>query len=479
MNSSPENAFVVTEEELATAAEFSEVNGSFLDFITAHPEALDRSSFTQVLTLEEEVRYRLQPWPFFIDRSLLTRLGDLNWQLCKLIKEIPHRLFGRDASALAEFYGLNQSLSRLVAAGLDVNQWSEGVWGRSDLLFTSQGFRCLEFNIVGALGGWESAYVAESCLQVPLVAKFLRQEGLEGRYTDTLSRMLISIIKQAVSKFSSHEINIAMAFDPEYGELGDSTHMRFGRPRYKDILAQLPVISGDLFECALPELEERGNKLFLGQTRIHAVIEAHAGWSGEAAARAWVRGGVLLFNGPFTVIYTDKRNLALLSELTESSLFNAAEKKILRQLVPWTRRTSSVRLHAEAAAPPTVEEVRNQRQALVLKPKMGKSGAGVQVGAFVEPAVWERLVDAAFEAGDWVVQERLVSRPHRFQCGEQGSAPHDVVWSFFTFGREYGGSELRMVQQGTTGVISASMGSVLGGIFEVGSRESKDLKARS
>ena len=54
--------------------------------------------------------------------------------------------------------------------------------GRGDFLESSAGLQCLEFNMLSALGGWESPLWAEAYLQVPVLARFLREENIEATH---------------------------------------------------------------------------------------------------------------------------------------------------------------------------------------------------------------------------------------------------------------------------------------------------------
>lgn len=56
-----------------------------------------------------------------------------------------------------------------------------------------------------------------------------------------------------------------------------------------------------------------------------------------------------------------------------------------------------------------LEYARTHRAALVLKPNRSYGGGGVEVGATVDQATWDRLLDTALADEDrWVIQSKVV-----------------------------------------------------------------------
>lgn len=88
-------------------------------------------------------------------------------------------------------------------------------------------------------------------------------------------------------------------------------------------------------------------------------------------------------------------------------LYSAAERRLLRTAVPWTRV-----LGARATTDPAgrridlPEFVRRARARLLIKPNVGSSGAGVLLGRQAGAARWDaRIARGLREPGAWVVQE--------------------------------------------------------------------------
>lgn len=436
-------------------------NREFLNFVAEHPECLERSTFETVDAVGSRIGYPVQAWPTFIRRDELRRLARLNVELCRLVKSVPRKVFGADAEELRRFYGLNPEHARLAAAALGNPEWVDGALARSDFYHTGSGFKCLEFNIAGNLGGWQSTDWSDAVLQVPAVDRFVTGAGIEPGRIDVLQRLLSFLLAQALRKFRSSEVNIGFLTPKPMEHLIASA-----RGLYRRILAQLGSVGGTLIQCSDDDLVERQGLLFAGETRVHVLLDGLSGPAGADAYRCWVRGTVSLYNGLLAPVLTDKRNLALLSELADSDLWSREEKELIRGAVPWTRRVSTVSVHPQAREVLTPDLLLSERERLVLKPAAGEGGRDVYLGASTGESDWADAVTHAFDEGTWLVQERQESLPHLYQHGATGCVPHGVVWSFFVFGETFGGVFLRMAPQ-DRGPINAACGAESAWVFEV------------
>lgn len=455
----------LTAEIEAVHRELSRHNLAFLKWVESHPEGLRRSSFAKLEGLERLGGYPMQSWPTFVSRSKLRWLARLNVDLCRLVKAVPTRVFGNDPDRLAAFYGLEAEHARVAAAALGNEDWVGAALGRSDFFNTAAGFKCLEFNVASNLGGWQSSYWAENLLETPVVARFVESARLEPECVRVLWTLVSYLLRRALHKFRSKRINIGFVHAGRK-ELAE-TFLAVANQRYRLLLDRLGGFEGALIPCTETDLVERAGQLYAGEERLHVLLDVMGAPIGSAPLRCWLRGSLELYNGPLAPLFSDKRNLALLSELAESDLFDAAEKEVIRAAVPWTRRVAERPIRPGSAAPPSRARLVNERRRLVLKPGGGRAGEDVHLGIATAQKEWERVVDRALAEGTWVVQERLESLPHLYQRGEVGCAPHDVVWSFFVFGDTYGGCDLRMAPASAAGVVNAARGALVGTIFEV------------
>lgn len=449
-------------------AQLAQANERFLDYVKAHPEYLKRSEFTGIEALQERAGYELQPWPIFLSTEFLGEIHQLNKELCHLIKVIPHRVFGNDVKRFADFYGLEDDHAQLVVATYSTPRWVEETMARADFMLTADGFKCMEYNLGSRIGGWHSTWATGRMLEIPPVRRFIDEHGIVVRRgSSTLRKLAGYLVKRALQRFSTSEVNIVALVEPGALRSGNFFgHVQLIK-NLREEVANVEKLLGGKVRCRLLEavpdqLEERKGLLYLGEDRIHAVLEGAFGFAGMDATRCWFKGAVDLYNGPATPIYCDKRNLAMLSELQDSDLLNAREQEVVRKLMPWSRRVSTQPLHPQAAPPVERQEILDRRRELVLKPANLSSGVDVFLGDYCDDAKWAEVTDRAFADGNWMVQEILESPPYLLQCGDEGAVIHDMVWGVFLFGDREAGAFLRLGPKHSGGPINANAGASIG-----------------
>lgn len=446
-------------------AELSKANGLFLDYIQANPELLKRSAFEGLDALEDTGGYTLQAWPTFISTAFMESIHRWNKVLCHLVKVIPHRLFGNDASRFADFYQLEANHASLVVATYANPRWVNETLSRGDFMLTKDGFKCMEYNLASRLGGWHSSWATKGMLEIEPVRRFVEENGLVVHRESTFKPLMTYMVRQCIKRFTSAEANIVALVMPDrltkaHGQIELFDSMR------REVEAVERLLRGKV-RCRLlqgtPEqLQERNGMLYLDQHRVHAVIEGTYGSAGLDAMRCWLKGTVDLYNGPATPVMNDKRNLAMLSEVKDSDLLNDAERQVVEAHLPWTRRLSKERLHPKAVAPVSRQEVVERRRELVIKPSNMNSGEGVFLGPYLDDKAWQEVLDQAYEEGNWLVQEILESPSYLFQRGDEGAEIHDLVWGVFLYGERDGGPFLRIGPKHMGGPINAHTGAALG-----------------
>ena len=106
--------------------------------------------------------------------------------------------------------------------------------------------------------------------------------------------------------------------------------------------------------------------------------------------------------------FSQKGLLEYLGRREAARLFTPAERRLLDQVVPWTR-VLGARLTEDPAGRriDLPEFVRRRRERLLIKPNVGSSGAGMLLGREAGAARWDaRIARALREPGRWVVQAR-------------------------------------------------------------------------
>lgn len=438
----------------------------FLDHVADRPEWHEHGSFPEIdeiVTALQRLRY--QPWPTLIDSARLEQAHQANSALCNLLKSLPLRLFAGDAERLQSFYGLPVEMQPLLRFALRRPKQLEMAIGRSDLVLTSAGFRCLEFNISANAGGWGASVLGRRLQHNPLYQEFIASVDAEIDFTDVVHRTLSHALSCGLQTFRSPEINIALQMS-----LAVKTPPAAGRDSveiYQELVQSLGL-RGRAHRCVAEEPEARGGNLYVGGDRIHVLLEVGRGLTTPASYRCWMHDSVLLLNGPLTLLLTDKRTLALASELAAEDFFTGQERELVDSWVPWTRRLTTETVAGVAPSGVTPEQVIAQRQDLVLKAASGTGGSDIVMGCACTAAEWENQVAHAFAAGDWVAQRRVESLSYAYLDASGAVVPHDVVWGLLVVGDRYGGDILRLApRRQSSQVISGSLGAQVGPLWQV------------
>jgi hypothetical protein len=440
----------------------------WLEFAGRHPESLERASFAALDEWDDFVKEPMQPWPTFISTAHLAELERVSVGLCRLVKSLPRRIFGNDPEAIADFYGLDAGAALLIASVLERgDDRLHGSLARCDFIASESGLQCLEFNVAGNLGGWETEAWLSRYRRVPLLGRFLEESGLRFRYTDSTRLLFAHLVDQALRHGvtgEGGELNTVIVIRPE-DRAGPAWTETLGAA-YREVLAA-KGLAGRFGLCGEADLREKEGALFLGGSRVHVVFDLYGGVLPRPVFVALMSGTVDVYNGPPGRILSDKLNLALLSETAADGWFTPEERRMIEAHVPWSRRVAEefTDWRGERVYLPDLLEA--ERERLVIKQGWAMQGADVFVGALTPAERWAGLVSAALEQRSWVVQERVESVPYLLQAPEGGAVPHDVIWGLFVFGDVYGGCFLRMMPKGRAGVINRALGASQGMLFEV------------
>ncbi|MCB1057987.1 MAG: hypothetical protein KDD11_21005, partial [Acidobacteria bacterium] len=123
-----------------------------------------------------EEPYPVQPWPTLIGPEKLAQIRRGTEGVVKLAKTLPERVFDNDPEAIAEFYGLEDEVFAML--WLEPPNGLAGAIGRCDFIDGPGGFRCLELNLAGNVGGWVVEYAVPWWLRQPLVERVIESTGV-------------------------------------------------------------------------------------------------------------------------------------------------------------------------------------------------------------------------------------------------------------------------------------------------------------
>ncbi|MFW6012136.1 MAG: hypothetical protein ACOC92_00330 [bacterium] len=440
----------------------------FIEFVRENPEAQRRQSYRDLEDANPLSPYPLHSWPLLIGRAKHREIETTALGLSNLLRLLPCRLFGGDLRRLGEELGVPQpGLLELLFE--EPNGLADAL-SRGDFIDTIDGFKCLEFNFGGNLGGLQCRFWADRYLATPVFQEFRLSRGLEVRFRDTARLLFEHVVSAARSRRNiGRRFRAGLVVGPEYTRpimdairaFGDELLQGVGRVHGG---LETELIVGHRSDCSLST-----GRVELDGRPVDAVIELTPSPTPHDLYRAFKRGQVDLYNGPISDVMSNKLLLALLSELAETSqVLNAKEREFVRRHVPWTRRA---RRSTTAFRGSQIELDQNfletHREEMVLKGVASARGEQVVVGRATTPEKWRQAVDEAFSGG-WIVQERVDSRSYPGQQGEEGISVQNVVWGCFVFGSTYAGGFLRMMDRSRRGVINAARGATESIYFEVG-----------
>ena len=455
----------------ATHADLSALSGRFLEEVRARPEMCRRADYrnADLPPWLKHFTYELQAWPIFVGETKLAEVRDATVAVTGLLRTVYDKIFDGDAVRISEFFGLDDELGTELM--LEPPTGLAGSLARCDFIDTGSGFQCLEVNMSANIGGWQLAFWEKVCCSQPTIATFLEREGVELFYRDLLE----TLFEQILDDCRKHEISddgrlsIVLVTEPHKVQAAAPAAAVL-KQRFRAWLAEAaPELDGEFHIAAFsPELKLRGGDLALSSGRVHCLLCASEEDMPREVLSTFKRQRLMLYNTPPAAALSDKRFLALLSENADSPRFSAAERAAIERYIPWTRIVGEREVSFEGRAALVDELLVDERERFVLKAGAGAGGEQVHAGWATPAERWRELVREAAAAGDWVAQEYLTSRPYLFQSGEQGHAPHEVVWGLFCFGKRYGGGFLRIMPHGEgDGVLNAARGATEAFIYEV------------
>jgi len=465
---------MISEEILQAQQQLSRVNTDFLEFVQKNPEALKRGSYNDIINFPVGPRNK-QPWPTFINRQVKKQFQEASAGVFHLIRQIPGRIFDNNPQKLSAYFGYPAELIYLQLEGAKGGHM-ENLIGRADFIFSAAGLKCCEYNISAGTSP-ERSLLEAVYLHNPIIEAFLHQYQVKTYNKNLFAALTRHLFTSARKKFppAQHpEINIAVIL-PGYKKRSendkDTAEEHFKRA-YQEILSQqdLPCCGTVIF-ADLPHLKVDKNCIYYDGKRIHILLELYHGQVPIQVFNAALSGNAIIYNGPITILLSNKLNLALLSAHEDSDIFTPGERKIIKAHIPWTRRIVPGKVTFAGKTFDWEDFLRSQRMKLVIKPARELGGIGVAIGKYTPPDQWEATVQQALrdETRNWIAQEYMETLPHLYQYGEEGYIEHEVVWGLFIFGREYAGGFLRIIPktENIKGIINASQGAQETVFFEV------------
>lgn len=463
----------ITAQIRASHHGLSRCSEQFLDYVNQEPECLKFANFG-LLELDSDL-FRLQPWPTFVNRTMKAEMELASVAVLNLIKSIPQRIFNNCPVQIGEYFNIptEEVENQLVVAN---EAYLKLLLGRGDFMLSPQGWKCLEFNVTGNLGGLQIAGWENQYLRVPVIDRYIKKYNVKlynKNLVFILMDHLISIGLDGICP-GDDTLNCAVLVDALVDDdTGGSDYHRF-RYVYRNFLAMRnPNLKGEMIFCDYSHLDVVNNEVRFKGNRVHVILELKTDSQPSDILKCFKDGRVVILNGPITELLSNKLMLAALSEYKDSGLFSLAEKQIIEKYIPWTRTLGSSEMNDKQGEKNRKgdknlrEFMIENRENLVIKPGNAFGGFGISVGKMTPAKEWLDAVDNAFSQKGYVVQEYVASNVYLYQYGEEGYAEHDAVWGFFVFGSQYAGGWVRvMPRAGSKGILNCHQGARASVILE-------------
>lgn len=447
----------------------------FYEYVERRPELFERETFEPLFEqLAERIPdlggkpggpYGLQPWPTLMTAERWEELAQANLAIARLVRSLPERIFAGDPDEVADFYGLESAGLASLLLSEPTAIFETPV--RGDWVDTAGGIRCLEMNF-GNLGSWQNASLSDLYLDWPAMEAFRRDTGIELEWTHTARLMLEHIVDhcRATLDLGTGELNVAMAVAE-----GDAD-LIFAHPEElydRELAAILAAGEGSLrgrVVVTVPsEIEVDGGVPKARGVPIHALVDQSDQPASRELFRAFKAGRIQLFSGPIILLLAHKKNLALLSRLADSGLFDDEERRTIHRYVPFTRVLASDPTEYRGRQVLLPELLRREKDRFVLKGGMSIGGRDVHVGRRMDAEEWDATLRAGLADGSWVAQEFLDTETYLYQGGERGSTPHRCVWGIFALGDRPAGLFVRLSEVANSPVVNISQGAEVGLAF--------------
>ena len=415
------------------------------------PTDLPDAAARELDLTQTSFRGRCLSRPVFLGHAEHARLvADLD-NLYAALTALPDRRFGGDLGAFARAVGLTakQAAAVQMAAETPLTRLA-----RADLYHEADGFRLLEINIGGTIGGGDNAMVNRAMLTNPVLAGFVLAHSL--RYTDTLAEIAHTIAAETGISLGDGSLVAAVLWPPTAS-------------RFTGVLQtsanDLAKLGLDLVPCHLGHLSVHDHRVWLDQRPVDVIyrvfmIENLLEPDGPALIdpilQSAERGEVKIFTPMHSQLYSSKGALALLSDEANRDLCTPAELDSMDRLLPWTRmlRPGPVTVGGEQAD--LLDYATGHRADLILKPTARHGGLGIVTGWRTGAEDWDRHLRAAL-GGPFVLQRRVRPEPEVFP-GDGGLEPWVLTWGAYLGHRGYGGMWVRGEANPNTGGVNMATG---------------------
>jgi hypothetical protein len=288
-------------------------------------------------------------------------------------------------------------------ASIDPGYQALEVAARLDTHLNNGSLHFVQYNADSPTGGGYSDALADLFYDAPPVKEFRKKYALSK--IGSRKHLLQALLKSYKQFGGTKKPNIAIVeFRPQFGS-GQSEY-----ELYRDYFRE----EGYAVEIVAPEqLEYRNRVLRKGNFEINLVYRRLGVQEflirfdlAHPLVQAYRDRAVCVVNSFRSELAHKKAMFGLLTDETVTAKFPVAERKAIREHVPWTRLVAASKTAYRDKTVDLLEFITQNREKLALKPNDDYSDLHTYFGWEMDAAEWERALKQATRS-PYVVQERV------------------------------------------------------------------------
>ena len=312
-----------------------------------------------------------------------------------------HRAALADDRVLDQFglFGWERELARVDPGFRDASPVS-----RLDAFFVDdgRGLRFTEYNAEVPAGGAYNDVLAEVFFALPAMRAFLRRwdvRPIPARH------QVLQALQDAWEQWSGRRERPRIAI-VDWKEVPTQSEFALFRDYFTRQGFECVIVDPAEVEYTRGELRAAGGRIDVVYKRVLTTELVERGGMDHAILRAFRDRKVCLVNPPSCKLLHKKASLAVLSDERNAALFDAEERAVIAETIPWTRMVEERRTTFGDRPIDLLPWIADNRERLVLKPNDEYGGKGIVLGWEVDDAAWRDAIRAAL-AEPYIVQDRI------------------------------------------------------------------------
>jgi hypothetical protein len=390
--------------------------------------------------------------PFVLDEKELNHLAGISERLLQLILSLPERIFRNDLAAYAQALHVPKNRLELYSRTFGDNR---ALAARADVLLSSEGWRFVELNVSGVLGGIDIGIANRLALELDFFKGFCDLEAVAYRDpAHALSKSLKALADRSPIPAGHSPQMLIM----EWSRWLPGIHDHY------ECIRRLLLSSGfDITVCDENAVSVEHGKLWQDGRPVDIILRSFQSFDSDSDLKKMTeymdlhrQGGLVCYAPSHAELFMSKSNFALLWNPSYQKHFNADERSFIENYVPETHQLQ----HHDV--------LQAHKNDFIVKAADSWGGEGVYPGWEYDDAAWVQLLASLENRGSYVMQRRVQNTPivmPHIQEGVIANIPLNVVWGPLLIDGAYAGMFTRSLPMDRGSVVNGAKGAALGTVF--------------